>query len=128
MKLRMPIDLHSDLHKASIKYGLDKSDIANRAVRKFRNSGLDVATLRTATFATEKTNPITLGVRYELSNQDFLCIMRWYLDLHKNKPEPSPITIAQEDIDSLYKLQNGAEIAESLNDNRIKIIKAIENY
>lgn len=91
LRTRFSQSLYDDYKAASDKHGLEMSDIANRAIRKFRSSELDVATLPNLEVAT--TNPITIRLQYDISAKDFKKILAWYLPQYEHCKKPVPLDI-----------------------------------
>lgn len=124
MQVRFQQQLYDDYKAASIKHRLEMSDIGNRAIRKFRSSGQDVASLSDLEVATKKTQPITIRLKSEIDKESFFKILQWYLKINKNTKAPSKIVIDQKEIEALDKNKR----ADVLTDNRVKILRGIENY
>ncbi len=123
MSIRLSIGCYQALVIASSRTGLSYTTIGNKAMRKFNRQEADIVT----TFNDKKygykltKKPVQIRFKPSLikgkSPQLIRDILDWYLDTTPVKTKRTPLHITQGDIDLLYNISNGAQLAEQIINN-----------
>ena len=96
---------------------LSFAEISNKALRKWNSEEFKVVSFDFKKYDYKtREKPTKLGIKETLtenkSAKEIKYIIEWFLDRPRKFEKPKQLNITMEDIDQLYRMPNGVQLAE----------------